>query len=75
MLYSRSSFIKWLTEVKDCEVIPKPDSSVITIKNGMVKAYMYANSKNVIDYEEIYALCNKLYIVGLPGNSDLELIE
>lgn len=34
MLYTRSSFIKWLTDVKDCEIININDrrGNVITIK-------------------------------------------
>lgn len=75
MLYTRSSFVKWLKEKKDCEVEPLPNSRGLVIKNGVMKAYIWSDKRNRIDYGEIYTLCNKLMIVGLPGDSDLERIE
>jgi hypothetical protein len=75
MLYTRSSFIKWLTEVKGCEVHPLRDSNTLQIINGVAKGFIWANTKDVIDYEEIYLLCNRIYIDGLPGDNDLIKIE
>jgi hypothetical protein len=74
MLYTRSSFIKWLIDIKACTVTPLPNNdNVVVVKNGPAKAYMYM-TKN-IDYEEIYVLYNKLWIDGLPGESELEKAE
>jgi len=72
MRYKRSSFIKWLVDEKGCEITNLNDhrARVITISNGIANTYML--STNAIDYEEIYIQCNKLHIVGLPGESDLE---
>lgn len=78
MIYKCSSFLKWLKEGKDCEIIPMQNNSrlgVILIKNGVMKYYLMTNKKDRIDYEEIYNACQRLYIVGLPGDSDLERIE
>ena len=78
MLYKRSSFIKWLKEVKDCEITPMDTGTrngVLLVKNAMIKFYMGTNSKDRIDYEEIFIICNRLYIDGLPGDSDLERLE
>ncbi len=76
MVYTRSSFIKWLTKVKDCEIVNLNDirSRVISIKNGPCTAYIIIAKKDVIDYEEIYIICKKLWL-DLPGNKDLEIIE
>jgi hypothetical protein len=75
MLYTRSSFIKWLTEVKDCEVYPLGSSNVMVIKCGIFKANMWVTPKDLIDYEEIYILCSKIPLIGLPGDNDLIKVE
>lgn len=77
MLYTRSSFIQYLREVHDCEIIPLDDSRerTLRIKNGPVSAYMFLTRKDRIDYEEIHIICNKLYLTDLPGDKDLERIE
>jgi hypothetical protein len=75
MLYKRSSFIKWLTEVKECEVFPIRDTNVLIIKNWQISIKIMLDKKDRIDYEEIWLICNKLYIVGLPGDNELERIE
>ena len=76
MLYTRSSFIKWLTDVKDCEIININDrrGNVITIKNGSATAFIWVNKKDVIDYEEIYVVTRKLWL-ELPGDKDLVRVE
>ena len=74
MVYTRSSFIKWLTEVKDCDVKPL-DRNTLQVTNGIAKAFIWVNNRDVIDYEEIYILCNKIHIVGLPGDNDLIKVE
>lgn len=75
MLYKRSSFLRWLSEVKDCEITPIRDTNALVIKNGVMSARMWVDKNDRIDYEEIWLFCNKLYIEGLPGNSELERIE
>lgn len=75
MLYRRSSFINWLKEKHDCEVNPIQDTRVLIIKNGMMSVKMWLDFNDRIDYEEIWMMCNKLYIVGLPGDSELIRIE
>ena len=75
MLYTRSSFINWLKEKRDCEVAPIRDSRVLIIKNGPVNAKMWLDDRDRIDYEEIWLLCNKLFIEGLPTDSELIKIE
>jgi hypothetical protein len=76
MVYARSSFIKWLTDAKDCEIINLKDSRarVITIKNGPCSAYILIRQKDEIDYEEIWLVCKKLWL-ELPGDKDLKRIE
>lgn len=76
MLYTRSSFIRWLTKVKDCEIINVNDirNRVISIKNGHVIAYIMTGKKDLMDYEEIYIVCKKLFL-DLPGDTDLEKVE
>lgn len=74
MLYTRSSFIKWLTDVKDCKVQPL-GGNTLQVTNGIAKGFIWASSKDIIDYEEIYLLCNKIHIVGLPGDNDLIKVE
>lgn len=73
MRYTRSSFLKWLKESRDCEITPRKHTNVLKIANGLITANMWVNPKDVIDYEEIYMLCNKLMIVGLPGDQELEV--
>lgn len=77
MLYTRSSFIKYLVDVHDCEVINLNDrrGNVITIKHGPATAFMWANKKDIIDYEEIYIICKKLWLTNLPGDKDLQQAE
>lgn len=75
MLYTRSSFIKWLTEVKECEVYPLKNTNVLVVVNGIAKANMWVNPKDLIDYEEIFIFCNKIHIDGLPGDKDLKKVE
>lgn len=77
MLYTRSSFINYLINVHDCEIITKSDGSdrFVHIKNGPAKAYLWAGGKDQIDYETIQIVCNKLWLPYLPGHSDLEPIE
>lgn len=76
MLYTRSSFITYLTEKKDCEIVVLDDSKGKALKviNGPQSAYIWVSSKNRIDYREIYTICKKLWL-DLPGDSDLEKIE
>lgn len=74
MLYTRTSFITWLRDVKECDIITF-DKNYVLIKNGVMKHYMGVDSKDRIDYEEIWIICTNLYIVGLPGDTDLVRIE
>lgn len=74
MLYTRSSFIKWLTKVKECQVQPMRGSRTLMVSNGIAKAYIFANKNDYIDYEEIALLCRKIYL-ELPGDKDLKKIE
>lgn len=79
MLYTRSSFIEWLEQVEECEIIPiKNDHSTrgtLLIKNGSAKFYMHTDAKDMIDYEEIYIAYKYLYLSQLPGEKDLKRIE
>ena len=77
MLYTRTSFINYLTIKRDCEIINIRDGrdNVITIRNGPAKAFIWANGRDRIDYEMIVIICNKLWLDGLPSESDLEKIE
>jgi hypothetical protein len=74
MLYKRSSFLKWLKEKCDCELIPVTET-VMTIKHGPASASMYMTKGDKIDYEEIYVFYKKLYLPMLPGDSDLIRID
>jgi uncharacterized protein YlaI len=76
MLYTRSSFITYLTKVHDCEIVVLDDSKgkALQVKNGPAKAYIMVNSRNRIDYKEIFIVCKKLYL-PIPLNADLEKIE
>jgi len=62
--------------VRDCEIINinYRRGNVITIKNGSAIAYIWANKKDLIDYEEIYIVCKKLWI-DIPGDHDLKKAE
>ncbi|HUZ59358.1 MAG TPA: hypothetical protein VMU83_11300 [Hanamia sp.] len=77
MLYTRSSFIKWLTDVKDCEIINLDDRKgrVITVKNGPCTAYIFDDKRDQIDYEEIYIVCCKKLWMEMPGDKDLIRLE
>jgi len=76
MLYTRSSFLKYLTDKRDCQIKPlnQGRNTVILIQHGPVSAYIHLNNKDLIDYEEIYIVCKKLFL-DLPGDSDLVRIE
>jgi hypothetical protein len=74
MLYTRSSFIRWLTKVKGCDVQPVRRSNAFIITNGIASAYMWVNPQDRIDYEEIQILCQKIYL-ELPGDKDLKKAE
>ncbi len=74
MLYTRSSFITWLTKVKDCEVKPLKDRNTLMVINGIAKGYIYTNSRDRITWEEIQVLCLKIYL-ELPASKDLNKIE
>jgi hypothetical protein len=71
MVYTRSSFLKYLTS-KGCDIIPLGDSNVIRIENGTQHAYITTNRHDRITYEEIHIVYNKLLLVDLPGAKDLE---
>jgi len=78
MLYKRSSFLKWLKEVKDCQIKPLGNNvrgGAVKAFNGPASTYIGTDEKDRIDYEEIYIICRNLYIDGLPGDSDLVRIE
>ena len=72
MPYSRNSFLKYLKDIHNCEIITIRDSRVIHIKNHDKKAFMIATGTDVIDYEEIYLICQKLNI-AIPGDNDLKI--
>jgi hypothetical protein len=76
LLYTRSSFINYLTKKRDCEIINLNDirDRVISIRNGPARAYIMYNRRDSISYEEIALVCAKLYI-ELPGEKDLVRIE
>ena len=71
MLYTRASFITFLTKKHDCKTFPDEDGLVI--KNGSARTYM--NMTRFIDYGEIWIHCKKLYILSPPGDSELEKVE
>lgn len=76
MLYKRSSFINWLRSSKDCEITPLPNNpKVLKIENGVMSTYISTNRRDTIPYEEIFMHCDKLMIVGLPGDKDLIRVE
>ena len=77
MLYKRSSFIKWLHEVKNCEITPfgSGKGAGYLVRNGSCKCYIGGDTRDLIDYEEIFLHYNSLYLDGLPGNSELEIVE
>ena len=78
MLYTRSSFIKWLRESAECEIMPIGDRrglGVIKVINGPVHTYIQSGYKDVIDYEEIQLKCSQLYLSRWPNDSDLDRIE
>jgi hypothetical protein len=73
MFYTRSSFIRYLTGKRNCEIINCNDRKdrVITFRNVPFTGYLVTGSIDIIDYEEIAFACRKLRI-DLPGDSDLE---
>ena len=70
MRYKRSSFLKYLKDKHDCEISPIKGTNALIIKNGPVNCKTWINPKDIIDYEEIGIICQKLF-VGLPGHSEL----
>lgn len=75
MLYTRTSFLKYLKEKHDCEIIPLRDKRVLRIKHGPATYHMWLHKYDRIDYEEIFIAYQKLYLPDLPGEKDLERIE
>lgn len=75
MLYKRSSFITWLKDSQECEIIPLKDARGLKIKNGPAFTFMWTDSNDRIDYEEIWMHCQKLYILEPPGDKVLIKIE
>jgi len=77
MLYTRSSFLRWLREKNDCTIIvlDEPRANCLKIIHGPAVHYMWLGKKDRIDYEEIYIAYQKLYLADLPGDKDLERIE
>ena len=75
MCYTRSSFVRYLTGKRNCEIINHNDrkSRVITIIKDSATAYIMTSKKDIISYTEIYIVCEKLGL-DLPGDSDLERI-
>ena len=72
MLYSRSSFIKWLVEECHCEVSPLPNNpKVLLIKYLNESTKMFVTHGDKIDYEEIYRHYQRLLLPFLPGDNDL----
>ncbi len=74
MLYKRSSFLKWLENTHDCKIDVLPRGG-LRVKYGFEHFHMITNKKDLIDYEEIFICCNRLGLIGLPGNKDLEPVE
>lgn len=74
MLYKRSSFLTFLKEKYDCEIIPL-DGGALKIKHGSAQSFMITNRKDQIDYEEVYMHYQKLWLPDVPGDADLERIE
>lgn len=74
MFYTRSSFITWLTKVKNCEVQPLRDRNTLSVTNGIARGYIYSTPHDRIDWEEIEVLCLKIYL-ELPSQKDLQKLE
>jgi hypothetical protein len=76
MTYKRSSFFKWLIEVCQCDVFPLPNNpKVIVIKYLNEKVFVGVDSRDIIDYEEIYSVYKRLLLPELPGDTDLVKIN
>ena len=76
MLYKRSSFIKWLIEKCHCEVFPLPNNhKVLMVKYLNESTKMFVNSRDEINYEEIYMHYQRLLLPELPGEKDLTPIN
>jgi len=76
MLYKRSSFITWLQKSCHCSVFPLPNNpKVLVIQYLQAKTFMGVDSRDEIDYEEIYIHYNRLLLPELPGDKDLEIIK
>ena len=74
MLYTRSSFITWLTTVKNCEVQPLRDKKTLQVDSGIARGYMYLTPRDRISWEEIQILCLRICI-EMPSQKDLKKIE
>jgi hypothetical protein len=44
MLYTRSSFIKWLTDVKGCKIQPL-GGNTLKVTNGIASGFIWASKK------------------------------
>lgn len=75
MLYKRSAFLQLLVEKYECQTIPLSSGRTIKIVNGPSSAFMHLDGRDVIDYEEIYLIYQKLYLSDLPGDRDLVRVE
>ena len=76
MIYTRSSFITWLTKTCHCEIEPlRNNPKVLIIKYFNESSKMFVNQKDVIDYEEIYLHYQRLFLPYLPGDKDLVIVE
>ena len=76
MIYKRSSFLRYLTDTRKCEIIPLREGREqgMNIRNGIVTIYVLSDKKDRIDYEEIYIICKKLNVT-IPSGNDLELFK
>ncbi len=72
LLYTRSSFIKYLTNNCNCELTPMREGRGLRIANGSAKHQMFMTE--YIDYDEIVLVCLKLYI-ELPPNNLIKRVE
>lgn len=75
MLYKRSSFLHWLRTKHGCEITPMRNTRILVIEGKLCNVNLWADSSDLIDYEEIYLVCKKLHLKDLPGDKDLKLAE
>lgn len=73
MVYTRSSYLTWLSEKHDCNIIPLDEKGTLRIWHGPMKSHM-RNTKH-IDYIEIFMHHQKLWLPELPTESDLVRVE